>query len=363
MPVPKFTGDRLPIGSVSPRQVVANPATKQASPPIQPDRYTRNGQQPSAQLINALNEAGNQSAMYRSKEVFAFARSRFDALSTIRDWRFAFHTGSYTHTLLGIVHIDPPVSGSTVNSYITVTIYSDTAEAVTVGSTDFVFGAIAAADVGFNNAKLLLGYIEGVAPDTAYYGKVSVTAGGLPMGISIVDLPSMTENAGGYLAENVTAYSSVLDVHRQNLVTVSNALWRRCGSRVLSWTVEDGAAPITTTSATATNIINNSSTTITSATPGFTIDMTGKARIGQTSGVPCIMKAYGRMSAGTNGAVYIKDSAGNTVASIAAAWGTSASWQTSASFNLPASSAKYDLMYSTTAGTFSLHAISIYELG
>jgi hypothetical protein len=78
------------------------------------------------------------------------------------------------------------------------------------------------------------------------------------------------------------------------------------------------------------------------------------------------MKAFGSWAAGgggvTGGSVFIKDSGGSTIASIADAWGATPSWISSAAFNWPASSGKVDLQFSRGAvgGTFSLYAISVF---
>lgn len=365
MPLKLFTGDRLPIGSIGPRQTRTPPGSKAASPPIQADKHARNGFDPQAGLINSLADAGNSALLHRSKEVFSWHRQLSDVTSTQRDWRFAFHTGVYTHALFVVMLESPVPGGATTSASLTVTIYSDTAEATPVGSTNFVYGPTPSANANsVNHSKLLTNFVDGLSPDTDYYGKISVTNGGVPLGVSVFDLQTATETFAGYLAQNVTAMSPLLNVYRSKLATLQKNVWKRGGAKVLNWTVADGVAPLTRTSTTTMNVIDNTSTTISANTPGYTLNMSNKARLSQTSGVPCVMKVFGKMGgAVTGGRVYLKDSGGSTIISIVDQWtSATATWKTSAAFNLPASAAKYDLHYASD-GTdeFSLYAVSIYE--
>ena len=59
LPLKKIYGTDVDPSMVGPRQVVAVPATKSASPPIQLDRFCRNGRHPDASFANALAEATN----------------------------------------------------------------------------------------------------------------------------------------------------------------------------------------------------------------------------------------------------------------------------------------------------------------
>lgn len=374
MATPKFYGGSLPIGSVGPRQVVANPASKAAAAPIPPDRFCRNGKHPNALLVNALGEAGNQAILYRSKELFrgvgAFPQTAtpFGVGDRAR-WRGACHSGPYTHAFFVSAILNTPYGspGYDYNSYVRLDIYSDVAETTLVKSETIVYGVSpigSGTHVAFlDELKKVEKIVDGLSPDTDYYLKFTDVDYGRVVSATVFDLQSATENLTGYLPQNVTANSGVLDIYRQNLATVSYNLWRRGGATVLGWTVDDQTAPITTTSGTATNIVDTTSTGApTSATPGFTLDMRGKARVSQTSGVPCVLKAYGKVAAGTQGNVYLKDSSNNTVASITAAFTTTAGWHSSGVFNLPATVDKYDLLFSSGGGTTtSLYAVTIFE--
>lgn len=387
MPRKKPFGDRILTAGLGPRLQKHIAAATTVVPPIQRGRYTRNGQFPDVALINAMNEQTNQGVLYRTKEVARFVgpvaaatagalsngiiQSRSAASGDRERWRFAFHTGKYAHAIRATVALVPQSSFANGNSYARLDVYSDTAEATLVDTVNFNHGAetggVSGTSAGWDHVKIVTMYLD-VSPDTDYYGRFNDVDGGRMLAASVCEMSSMTEHFTGYLPQNIAAGSNVLDVHRQNLVTLQYNLWRRGGATVLNWSVNgtvNASSPLTTTSATATNIIDGASTTISAATPGYTLYMTGKERASQAStGVGCRMEVFGHLdAAGADGRVYLKDSAGSTIASIVDQWTTSTPTWKSTTFNLPAGTDKYDIQFArNTAGrTFSLYAISIYE--
>lgn len=366
-------GNRLGAGSADPAKVVATPATEQGTPPIEIDRFCRNGQHPDARFQNQINQQANAAVLNRSKQVFAggdgltsvASLTSFGAGDRAR-WRFACRTGPYSHAFYYVVIMHQPTSGYTNNTYGRLDIATNAAGTPAVSSAYFYYGADptnGSGVSGWSYLRVLQGFVDGITGDTEYYCTFNDVDYGRIVSACVFDLQSMTENTGGYLAQNITTHTPVLNVHRQNAVTVNNDLWQKGGSHVLNWSVNNGTSPITTTSATSTNIIDTTSTTVSSSTPGYTLDMTGKDRLSQTSGVPCVMKAFGKVSGGgLTGTVRIKDSGGSTLATCSIT-GTTNAWVSSGSFNLPATIGKYDLQFSTSGGTFSLYAVSIYEYG
>ena len=376
MPTKHIYGDRLDPGSVGPRQTVANPTSKAASPPIQGGYWCRNGKHPSPSFISALNEAVNQAALYRSKCVYSNVGRLFNSLgaastSDIARWRFAFHTGPYAHAVYAVVAMLPTdldiAPYEDYNTQGRLDIFSDTQEAVNAGSYTFTYGAHPTgvnSTVSFQHIKVLTGYIE-VSPDTDYTGLFSDVNVGRIQSACVFELASLTENNSGYLSQNITSHSSILDVYREKQATMIRSLWRRGGATVFNWSVDDptGSGPVTATvsGVTSRNVIDTTITTVSASSPGWTLDMRNRARLSQTSGVPCRMVAYGKMSAGTDGDVYLKNSAGTNIATITNGFTTTPKWVTT-TFNMPATLDKYDLhIGEPAAGTFSLYAVSIYH--
>jgi hypothetical protein len=373
MPVLKVTGVRLDVGAVGPRQVVAVPQSKAAPPPIAPGQWARNGKSPNARLISSLNEAANHSALFRGKQIFAATgkiaaagiTSSFGAGDRAR-WRFACRTGPYTHALMAMVVLAPQSSSFDSNSYARIDLATNAAGTPAITSQTFTYGANPVGNTytgGWQFLKVVTGYIDGVSADTEYYGTVYDVDYGRVQSCFIFDLPSLTENFDGYNATNITAESQILDTYRANLASLVNDVWKKSGASVLNWTVDDQSSARSTSGALVTNVIDGTSTTVSASTPGYTINMTGKDRLSQTSGVPVVMKVFGNITVGSgSGSVYLKNSSGVTVGTVSGFTSTTAGWR-SASFNLPATEDKYDLHIEETVGgdTFECRAISIYE--
>ena len=359
-------GNRITIAGSN--QMVAMPATVKTQAPIQVRRFARNGKHPDADLEVAKNEHLNQIAMYRTKQIYCGVVSSGRTNSNTVLWRFAFHSGPLAFSMFVRMMLAP---GFSQQLTMTVDLYSDATETTLVSSTTFNQNdpTGGTGSFGWQALKPIDQYIA-IAADTDYYVKVS-KAGCVAMGCVFIELASMTQNFSGYLPQNVHAQGNILDVFRQNQATLIKNLWKRNCAPVFIWTVEPGAlntlnsgpSPFTykvTTSTTGTNVLDLTSTTVTVNTPGWTPDLTGKARLSQTGGVPCIMKVFGLVDAGT-GTVELKDSGGSVVASVAVT-SVAGQWTSSTAFNLPASVAKYDLHYRVTAGnTFSIWACSVYE--
>ncbi|HEX5064122.1 MAG TPA: hypothetical protein VFV99_32320 [Kofleriaceae bacterium] len=376
MPQLKFTGDRLPIGSVGSRQVVANPTSKAADPPIQYDRFARNGKHPNVALIQQMQGAVNAAVMYRSKQVFSIAGRLNTAAPVVSAadrprWRFAFHTSPYTHALMAVVSMLPPDVDISPPGYANTSGRLDIANGAgsIVATQSFYYGlhpvprfsGLGGYVPDWKHIRWFVKYVDGVAADTDYFGTFYDVNYGRLQSACVFELPSMTEFTNGYLAENISGQSPILDVYREKQATIMRNLWRRAGAHLINWTVDDQGAPLQRTANTTQVNVIDLSTTFNASDPAFTLVMDGKNRRTQSAGIPCVMKAYGVMSAGTNGSVYLKNGVGTIVAQIVSAWGTTPSWQTSAVFNLPATTDRYFLHVAGPAsGTFSLGAISVY---
>jgi hypothetical protein len=371
----KLYGHRAPVPGD--RQVPELPVSKAGSPPIQTDRFFRNGKYPDATAFNEMNAQMNQAMVFRTKEAFSFfgacglwptgfggyfigpALGSF--AGTTKRWRGAFHTGPYHHALLVRVVMCPPHSNFLEATYATLKIYSDASETTLVSTTEFYYGSGPSNAVvgGWQYHKFIDKFVEGLTADTDYYLVFSDENYGRLQSCSIADLASMTENYGGYLPTNFTEESQILDEYRQNLVAPMPALWKRGGAKVLNWNCDPQFSPRTIAVNTATNLLDGTSTTYGAAIPGYTLDMTGKNRLSQT-GCPCVMKVHLSCTSAANGVVHLRDSAGTIVATCTNTYGAGVSgWISSAQFNL--SSGKHYLTYQTAAGTLSVRAASIYE--
>lgn len=314
--------------------------------------------------------------MWRTKEVFravgrlegVIAGSQiigsFGAGDRAR-YRFAFRTGPYAYGLGVIVVMGPPISDTAQNSYARLDIAN--AAGTVVASQTFVYGASsqpAGTQVeGWQYLKQIFNLMDGLSPDTEYFGTFYDVDYGRIQSACAFELTTLTASEGGYLAQNFANRSGIVDKTRENQATIVNALWQKGGAQVFNWTVNDGTSPRTTTSTTPANILDTTITTVSAASPGWTLDMTGKARVAQDELVPVVMAVCGMNPTSTSGAIKLVDATGTTVMSITGGWSTAGpGWQTTTGY-LPAGVDKYDLMFSTSAGTFRLYAASFYEYG
>lgn len=376
MPKPFVLGLPTIPASVASKLLAALPAAKTALQPIQWARYARNGKRPDVAMINQLNELANQCVLYRTKEVFR-ATGKMTTEATILSsggagdrarWRFAFHTGPYTHTLMVRACMIPQDSSPGSNSYARLDIATSATGSPAVASATLEHGpapwGTGTVSTGWTHYKWVTRYIT-VSPDTDYYGTFYDVDNGRLVAACVSEYASMTEHFDGYLPQNLAAQSHIVDVYREYLAAIVKNLHRRGGATVLNWSVDDGTAPQTRAGGTSQNLIDNSSTTISAATPGFTLQMDYVNRVSQTSGVPCVMKVYGSKDGTQNdGEVYLKDSAGNTIASVTNVFTSTAQWHSSGVFNLPAATDKYDLQFARAGivtGTLSVYAVSIYQ--
>lgn len=371
----KLWGTPIGAANLGTRQVATVPTTKAATPPIQFRKFCQNGAAPSAQFVNLLHEATNAGVLFRAKQLFAATGclgtstgiGSSSAGGTTARWRGAFHLGPYSTSVLCRVFVHPQ-DGAVLDasSYAEIKIYSNANEATLVATGTFYFGASptdTSTVSGWSYCKTGDVYIDGLTADTDYYIKVSDVNYNRIQSISVAELVSMTDNFDGYLPQNLTADSEVLSIYRENVATLQQQIWKRGAAKVFDWTVDAQGTPITRASATPANVIDTAVTTVSTSSPGFTIDMTGKDRLSQTSGVPVVVKAFCKTTSGTGkGRIYLKNSAGTAVATFTDVIPTVVPEWISTTATLTADCDKYDIQFdNNSSGTISLYAVSVYE--
>lgn len=371
----KLFGDALGPTEAGPRKSAAVPAARPVIAPIEVRKFCVNGDSPSAQYWNALHESTNQTMLYRTKTALEFTGAlgtgaginQSSSASDRPRWRGVFHTGMYHHSLLARVVMHPQSNGFDQPAAAKLEIYSDATESTLVATANFFYGASptgTASRSGWNYLKVIDQFVTGLSANTTYFAKVSDVSYGLIQSISVADLASLSENFSGYLPQNLTQDSEVLDEYREQVATAQKNTWKYGAAKVLNWSVDAQASPRTNTSSTWTNIIDGS-TTFSDATAPLYFNMTGKDRLSQTSGVPVTMWAYLNSTSAANGQIALYDSAGAAITGSQLSYagaGSAPGWY-SASFNLPATEARYHLMSRQTAppATLSIYAASIFE--
>lgn len=350
---------------------------KPASPPIVNNRWNRNGKVPDANLQSKLIDSINQSGYLRSKEVFRWngmCGFKPDGTTTLlgsagaaerKRWQWAFHTGPFTNRLAIYFYMAQQNAAPVMDCYSQCTIFDGGGS--TVGTGVSHYGASLSATDSPSNFGV--GYdTVNVSPDTDYFGLLSDFNDARLVAAMVWELVKESDTVYGYLANGYVAQQPIYDTDRSGVVGNSRSLWKRGASQVLNWTVNDQGVPNAIISATDTNIVDTSITSLNASTPGYTLDFTGKNRQSQT-GPMCVMKALAKMSGGglvNAGNVKLKNSAGTTIASIVNGWNggaPGAAWVATAPFAMPSGGKdKYDLQFSSDGThTLSLYAVSIYE--
>lgn len=330
-------------------------------PRIACQNYTLNGQPAPVMAPQRLAQGVNQAMRWCTKELYV-TPGAFDEIAAsggagpttrFRTW---IHTGPFFKRLRWMVTMARPSSGSTGSPKATIAVTQTDGTPIT--SVDISYGYATVTAHTPDTFGDFSGTIEhdDIEPVIDYLINISVSDNARIVNVLLLEesLEPTTDN--GYIPDLYSSVSPILDDVRSSARTAMYDLFRRGGAVILDW---HGARVGST--ATDTNIVDGSSTTVTAATPGFTLDMRYKARLkNAATGVNCKVRAYGNTDGGAGGRLFVKDSGGATLATVTG-WNTTASWQ-SADLVLPATLAKYDIQIDNGGGaTFNLSDVAIYE--
>lgn len=180
------------------------------------------------------------------------------------------------------------------------------------------------------------------APDTGYELEFSDHDNGRLVSGTVWTIGAPPDTANGYIDPGYAVGENIYDVDQQALAQLTTAQFNRAGATAWSWSADTAAGARTRTSATDINLIDNTSTAVTAATPGATLDLRNRNSSSVTT-VACVLRARARVAGGAGGHIYLKNSAGTVLATLTIT-STVAGW-TSTTVNLPNTEAKYDLHF------------------
>ncbi len=328
---------------------------------IQPNLYAQNAKPVRCSVEEAMRVEANQLRAFRGREQFVSPGfiapvAGSSGTSPRNRWRYYSHTGPHTTRVRVRMRIARQNNGTSSTPHCRFTL-ADSAGAA-IGTVEAFYGTGSTTGDG---SPADWGFFEGtidVDPDIDVQGLFADYDFGRLVHALVIEEPADHDTANGYLGPAPALGSPIYDAEREDLVTYANAAWRRGRAQVFNFCHdEDGAYSLTT--ATDTNILDRSSTAVSAATPGYTLDLTGKDLFRAGGVVPCVLAIYGDASANSAAKVKIKDSGGTTLATVFLT--TALGWRTT-TVNLPASSAKYDLTFSSdAAATGNLYAVSCFE--
>ncbi len=326
-------------------------------------RYVRNGKVPDAQFQSEITELTNQAAAFRGKEIFRNAGSIAAIPSSFgvgerKRHRFAFHSGPYCDKVIALIVFAPTDHGTQTNAYGQLLI--TTTAGVTVGAAKRYSPLYIPAGILDSPGNFTNGFASvDVSPDTDYYGYISDFDQARILSVVVYEQNLAPDTSNGYLTPSVAGNGPIYSSERADIVANAVTLWKRAGSQLLNWCTEDDGFARSTASGTNKNIVDDTSTLISASTPGFTLDLTGKASL-TSAGVACKIAVYGiRTGSAAQQGVIVKDSAGAPIVILNSA-PAAAGWFVG-TLTLPATKAKYDLHYYATSGTLAVYAVSIWE--
>lgn len=344
--------------------------TINVKPPLQPLQYARNGKYPDAYYQAEMAELANHLALYRQKEIARFGMTvgviASPSSTTDRPrWRTRYRSSPNVGAVA--------CQGSLALSVQTLGEFET--EAAPYAKIEFDTGGAAVAtgllyygqastassipdDLGviFTLVRDADDEIWTPTADTLY----NVTVTDARSRIAALTLNEVSLTLESPWSEGYADGTPILDLHRQELIAGARLMWKRQAAPLCTWTVDDQAAPRTRTSATACNLIDNSSTAVATSTPGYTIDCRNRSTVGRTT-VPCVFEAYAKMgSFATEGAIQLRASDDSVLATLTIN-STTAAWYTT-TVSLPATLAKYDLYFvSNGAATLSAYAACLRQ--
>lgn len=336
-------------------------------------RWARNGLVPHAVLESELANALNFVSAIRGKNLATWAvpiASIPAGTSTTprTRWRFAGHTSPFLRRLRAMVLMAPAdvtggVSGGNDNNpSVTVTV-TNADESTTYGTKTYSYGTFLGTPVDTPD-RFGYGEITIACPaDTDIYIRVDDVNGGRVISVSIQEEMTKINSSNGYIVPaGVSVSSPIYDARRELMLETATNAWNKQAAHLWNWTADSDSSPATNATGTAKNLIDTSVTTVSTASPGATLDLR-YCKTRSTTTVPVRIVCYAKMSGSSdNGEVWLLDSDGTVVGTIDGIAGTTAAWYT-ADIDMPDSLGKFDvqIVNPDATETLSVYAFSAWQ--
>lgn len=351
-----------------------------AKAPLSLKKYARNTGSPLAEFQNKVAERMGYAAFVRNRQLCSFGGQVWSgaasavptsAAGTRSRWRFQFHSDPYARYIRlrwGLMRQD---NLSATDCYARLRLYSDATMSTLVGEAAYHYGSTdqAPSDVPSEIGSVLSAVrdpndsnvIIEIDPDTDYWCEFADVNYGRLAFASVWEFAKAPDTDNGYPSNAHGAGSPVYDEHRRQVAEMGRALHRNGGPMLWCYSSDTDATARTLASGSVRNLIDDSSTTYTYADPGATFALTNHATIRQQagSGVPVRMWVYADGAASDTGVVRLVDEDGTTKLTVTIDQ-AAAGWYEATGY-LPATTAKYFLMYGGNASSLAVYAVSIYE--
>lgn len=343
--------------------------SKVAKRPVQVGRHVRNGFIPAAEFQSTLAALAGYTANVRSKVIFSHHGSlatgnlgsaipNSTASERVRG-RFSWRAGPYAQLLVARWTLAPQNNGTPTNPFCRLRV-RDSFDVI-VGD---IFGRGGAATGATDTPGELIGRtstmvvsdsdstIVELTPDTDYFAAITEHDYARLQDLVVYEVSLLPDTDNGYAQTNAIGGAPVLASERQQVLEMARAMWLRGGAHLWNWWADTPVEARNTTSSTYKNLVDDTSTTTTSA-PGVRLNLLKRDR-SNSSEVPVVMKVYGTDN---DGSVRLVDSSGTTMLEVDVDNGEG--WY-AVSGTLPATDAKYLLHYGTN-DDLTVEAVSLYQ--
>ncbi len=342
---------------------------------LQPKRWCKNGCVPDGSFIRTVGDAQNHIMRFRRKVILCHPVMTFygngglsygstSAAGTTNLWRVRFHSGHGAARLRFAIANDD--TGSTNPR---ITIDATIAGGATTSRTIYL-GLQASGGSRRGPSSLNWRYPTiNISANTTYEILVKAIDTACPLGITAIEESTSDVTADYYFNYEPGAGTPIYDVIRQRYLQGLSEMWRHNGSHLLSWTHVNNtgspqAAP-TFNSATWTNVVDRSSTSVSASTPGFYLGDSGyrldnRCRLSDGTTLNVVFAVYASTNVGSTGEVRLHD--GSSAICSVTGIGTTAQWYTSTTTISNCDTlGKVDLQArDSTPNTLTLHAASLY---
>ncbi len=346
--------------------------SKAARRPVQVGRHVRNGFRPVSEFQDVIAELAGHGASVRTKVVArhhgslatgdngsAIPNSATLGVDRTRA-RFAWHAGPYAQYLFVRFTLAPQNNGSATSPYVRLRVRD--ADNLIVGDAFGRGGAATGAtdkpdELVVRATTLVVSdtdtTIVELTPDTDYFAEITEHDYGRLQSFVAYEVSLIPDTDNGYPSRSAAVGSSVLDADREDPTVMLRRLWRRGGAHLWNWWCDLDSEARNTTSSTYKNLIDDTSTTTTSA-PGVRLNLLKRNRLKDDGMIPVVLKVY---ADDTDGSVRLVDSTGTTMLECDIDDGEG--WY-AVQGELPASDAKYLLHYGTS-DDLTVYATSLYQ--
>jgi hypothetical protein len=334
-------------------------------------RWCVNGRIPDASFLQQLVYGANH-VMAQRRKVIMCTPQRCElwwigASGTTNLWRARFHTGHGASKLQFKVALSASVDSSAADPRLTFSL-TDVGAATTTTRT-IRQGVSYGTTTDGPSAFVYREPVMACSPNTTYELLVQAIDYIRPQSLAITEVATTSMSADYYHDLEPGIETPIYDSIRQRILEGYSNMWRRNGAHLLSWSEVgwiDGGSNFpgnqSLTSATWQNLVDRSSTSVSSSTPGYYLGYAPHrlCRISDGNTLNVVFAAYASCSAGTAD-IRLQDSTG-TRCSLTGI-GTTPQWYstTTTIANTNTMTDKVDLQYQKNGGgNVNIRAVSLY---